>query len=273
MVLTGLDGSMNEYDKPLAFRESNYELWLAPLDGTMLYVDDSESPEQLDTMNYKHFGRPFMREGLPKLEWGARTDAKSISDIAECHCFNSGLLISSRIRALIEAFDRTNLEFIPLKIRQSDSGKLLAADWWYCNVYNWKDAYDFEKSEFESKEFGEFSDTYIGKMRLAQRFGPKHISKVTRLEIFPSALEGGLFLARAPMHSICTRVFVGYELGRAIIAKVNEHAPKQARIGLEVFDPTVEINTIPFPSMDRVKPNQPSDSPFKNLLSGLFRPN
>jgi hypothetical protein len=273
MVLTRLDGSMNEYGKPLAFRESNSELWLSGPDGVLLYADDSNIPEQLDVMNYKHFGRPFMREGIPKLEWGARTDAKSISDIAECHCFNSGLLISSRIRALIEAFDRTNLEFIPLKIRQSDSAKILANDWWYCNIYNWKDAYDFEKSEYQSEDIIALDEGYMGDLLLVKQFGSKIIKKISKLAVMPQALEGGLFLARAPMPKICRRVFVGHELGRAIVAKVNEHAPKQARIGLEVFDPTVELNLIPFPSMDKNKPTQSSDSPFKNLLSGLFRPN
>lgn len=270
MILTGEDGSMNVSDKPLAFRESTSELRLY---GALLYADDSDIPERLDVMNYKHFGRPFMREGLPKLEWGARTDAKSISDIAHCHCFHGGLLISSRIRAVIETYDSTNLEFIQLKIRQKDSAKLLADDWWYCNVYNWKDAFDFEKSKFELEEIGELRDTYMGDLRLVQQFGPKLITKISRLVALPQALEGGLFLARAPTAKICRRVFVGLELGREIVSKVNEHAPNQARISLEVFDPTVELNLIPFPSMDKNKPTQSSGSPFKNLLSGLFRPN
>ncbi len=264
---------MADSDKPLAFRESNNELWLAPLDGTMLYVDNSDTPEQLDPMNYKHFGRPFMREGLPKLEWGARTDAKSISDIAECHCFNGGLLISSRIRAVIEALDNTNLEFIPLKIRHKNNAKLLADDWWYCNVYNWKDAYDFEKSEFQSEDIIALDEEYMGDLLLVKQFGSKIIKKISKLVVMPQALEGGLFLARAPMPKICRRVFVGHELGREIVSIVNARAPRQKSITLEVFDPTVELNLIPFPSLDKNKPTQSPDSLFKNLLSGLFKPN
>lgn len=272
MILTGVDGSMNESDKPLAFLQSSYQLWLNPLDGTKLYVDDCAEPDQFDTMNYKHFGRPFMREGLPKLEWGARTDAESISDIAELHCFHGGLLISSRIRAIIEAYDSTNLEFIPLKVRQNSTGELLADDWWYCNVYNWKDAYDFEKSDVDWVVFPEMPDSSQGPLRLARQFGDKAITIMRNLVILPEALEGGLYVARAPTTEICSRVFVGHELGRELVVGVNETAPTESRIHLEVFDPAAPRRMVPFPRMDLTPAEQKPASPVKDFLSRLFKP-
>lgn len=240
---------MADSDKPLAFKEFTSGLQLGQVDGIRLYEENSNISVPLNVENYKHFGRPFMRKGLPLLQWGARTDAKSISGIAELHCFHSGLLISSRIRAVIEAYDSLNLEFIPLKIWQRNTETLLADDWWFCNVYNWKDAFDFGSSDFDSEDFLELEDGYCGSLRLAQQFGPKLITSVRKLSVLPQALEGGLFLARAPMLRICTRVFVGRELGHEIVLKVNETAPRESFVELEEFNPAAPRRIIRFPKM------------------------
>jgi hypothetical protein len=238
---------MADNDKPLAFRVSTYELWLSPIDGTLLYEDESDVPVQFDTMNYKHFGRPFLRDGLPQIEWGARTEAESISGVAELYCFHGGLLVSSRIRAIIEAYDGLNLEFIPLTIRQSITGEILADDWSYCNVYNWKDAFDFEKSDVDWVPFPEMPETSQGPLRLARQFGDKAITLIRNLVVLPEALEGGLFVARAPTTEICNRLFVGHQLGHELVAKVNEKAPIECCISLEAFDPAVGRRSITFP--------------------------
>jgi hypothetical protein len=234
-------------DKPLAFRSNvdNLRLGGAPI---LVYEEGSDIPVNYEPHSYKHIGKPFLRKGLPPLEWSAGTEKSSISQLAECHCFDIGLMVSPRIRSVIESYDDTNIEFIPLRVKQMKTGKHLA-DWWYCNVFNWKDAFDFEKTIGEWVEFPEFRDTYKGSLHLIREFSDKILINIKKLEVLPSALEGGLFLARGPTDKICLRLFVGHELGREIVAKVNETAPFIDQIRLEIFDPVDKPNRLQPPRM------------------------
>jgi hypothetical protein len=230
-----MDSKMEVSEKPLAFRECTNYLRLGG-SALLVYEEGSDVPVPYDPHHYKQMGRPFLRKGLPILKWEARTEKASISELAECHCFFAGLLISPRIRSIIENYDSPNIEYIPLAIKNIDTGKHLA-DWWYCNVFNWKDAFDFDSSVGEWVDFPILNDTYHGEFHLMKQFSNKLLINMKKLVVLPSALEGGLFLARAPTGLICRRLFVGHELGREIEANMNDTATPIDVMGLEVFDP------------------------------------
>ena len=183
--------------------------------GKMIEYDDENSPQ--------HFGQRYQQPDMQQIRWRARCTAKNLNRAEQITIHNTGLILSPRLRQVVEEHDITNVEFIPLDIYHEKSGEQLADDWWALNCFNWKavdDVFDLSSAELIWKDWGDPDDKVRWKFGLSPRsrymmqFNPRYIGEIISLPARPAAYEGGLFMVRLPRHEFFEKVFMGLELQR-----------------------------------------------------------
>jgi hypothetical protein len=238
---------MNNPDYLLTLMDAN-TFGLQPVKPCPVGFDQDGVPVQLDTLQY--FGISFLNHAHPeKIIWHAVTKSKSTADLSEFFGFHCGAMVSPRVRSIIEEYGIPNIEFIPLKILHSkgkgwesiaDDVKEIG-DWWFVNVFNWRDIFDFERSKLEWEDF---LQPLVGRSKFEHQFGERRIAKIDELVLLPSADTTGLYLARGPRADICRKVFIGEELAE----RINADLPPKRRTFFKPFllkdrpPPPVRIN-------------------------------
>ena len=212
---------------PLALPQwTSEELWLAAGLHVGFHADGTPIPFNVFDFE-ERWGKPMLPCAGEELVWTATTPCASAAELRGLYPFHFGAMISPRVRRIIEDFDSTEVEFIPLRILSRETGALLE-DWWFVNVFHWKDAFDLERSKLE---YCEMPPSPRGSAAVSARFGPALITEIYELEALPEACSGGLFLARAPTENIWGRVFIGHELAR----RINEGVPKDLQVYFQAF--------------------------------------
>lgn len=182
------------------------------LDGATVSVGGSAQTVRLDVFNPDHFGKPYLPADGSELRWPGLTKRKSLKGITDIYPFHGGAIISPRVCKIIESFQTQGIEYIPLDLFHWKT-KELVAEWWFMNVFEWRDIFDFSASTFTSEPF---QDSWGGLKNLERRFGDQRIKRIEKLVISKSADLSGIFLAKATTEAICMKVFVGFELATAI---------------------------------------------------------
>ncbi len=153
-------------------------------------------------------------------------------------------MTSKRIKEIVEAENIPNIEFIPMRVFFKMTDELLA-DMWVINVFNWKDVFDFEKSDLI------YSETPFGKTvddRISCRFGNRRIVDWYYLKVNVDETRDGLFLAKGPSHNIWNYPFISKPLADKIMAAVNPSLPLRQKLSFSRFSlnghPDPEITSL-----------------------------
>lgn len=184
-------------------------------------------PIMMDTLDPRSFGRSFLAQTGPDTLWHARTECKSLDALKDLHGFHGGAIVSPRARAIIEQDGVPNIEFIPVEVQYKDTGTVLGT-WWFVNVFNWRSAFDFSRSE---ADYVDFQQPIKGLREISHRFGERALRDWDVLEVNQDEITDGLFLAKAPSERIWGKVFIAERLAR----KLNEGLPKKRIIEFSQF--------------------------------------
>jgi hypothetical protein len=176
-----------------------------------LGVDAEGNPAFLDTMNPDHFGSRLLQPGS-EIRWTATTPVMDVGTLSGFDPFHSGAMISPAVKQVLTDLQLEDLEYIPLEVRHRTSGSLLA-EWWFVNVFGWRDVFDLDASSYDIEEF---RSPATGFQRLEARFGHQRAVRLRSLQLHPRFTPRGLFLARFPNEKVCLRVFVAPDVAEAI---------------------------------------------------------
>lgn len=174
--------------------------------------DENSDPISFDSLDPRSFGRSFLSSAGPETVWQARADVRDIGDLKELHGFQSGAIVSPRVKSLIESFRVPNIEFIPLQVLYRDTDEVIAS-WFFLNVFNWCDIFDFDNSDVD---YNEFFQPITGLRKISSSFGERAIVGFRRIEVDKRQLKDDLYLARAPMETIWKNVFISPDLADKI---------------------------------------------------------
>jgi hypothetical protein len=209
---------------PLILPESsNEELRL--LASCPVGFDKTGAPIRLNSLDFYRFGKPMLPDAGGVLVWEARTPLASTAALRELHPFHFGAMITPRTKRIIEDFGAPEVEFIPLRIIAAGTRELLD-EWWFVNVFHWRDIFDFPASKLKYRRFPKDPGRSVA---VSAQFGKRMIVEIEELVATPAAQTGGLFLARGPSEAIWRNVFIGRELA----AQINDGVPveRQAWFG------------------------------------------
>jgi hypothetical protein len=211
---------------PLVLPESSNEE-LRPLASSPVGFDETGAPIPLNTLDFHRFGKPMLPDAGGALVWQARTPLASTAALRELHPFHSGAMITPRTKRIIEDFGAPEVEFIPLRIIAAATGELLD-EWWFVNVFHWRDIFDFRASKLKYRRFPKDPGRSAA---VSAQFGARMIVEIEALVATPAAQTGGLFLARGPSEAIWRNVFIGRELA----ARINDGVPVERQAGFGEF--------------------------------------
>lgn len=178
----------------------------------MVGRNENSDPILFDPLDPCSFGRSFLSGAGPETVWHARADVRDFKDLKELHGFHCGAIISPRVKSLIEDFGVPNIEFIPLRVLYRDTEEVIA-NWFFMNVFNWRDVFDFGNSDVDCTDFFQ---PISGLRKISSSFGERAIADFRRLEVDKRQLRDGLYLARAPMEKIWNNVFISPHLADKI---------------------------------------------------------
>lgn len=207
---------------------SSEDLWLSSQPKLIVGYDRDGHPIPFDVFDFHRWGRPWLPQAGGSMTWTANTNRSSTAELRGMYPFHSGAMISPAVRRIIEEVGAIDVEFIPLRIVNRETGILLDDEWWFVNVFRWKDIFDFAKSRFEYREMPRRID---GSNSVSARFGAVSITEIYDLAVRPQAYTDGLFLARATTEKIWSRVFIGHELA----LRINEGVPPERQVYFEPF--------------------------------------
>lgn len=176
-----------------------------------LGLDGDGNPAFLDTMNPGHFGSRLLQSGS-EIRWTGTTPVMDIDTLSGFHPFHSGAMISPTVKQAFDGLAFEDLEYIPLEVRHRQTGALLA-DWWFVNVFGWRDVFDLNTSSFD---FEEFRNPVSGFQRLEARFAQRRACNIRSLQLNPMFTPHGLFLAKFPNEKVCLRVFMAPDVAETI---------------------------------------------------------
>lgn len=181
----------------------------------------------LDVLDPWQFGRSILSASATAIRWLATTPFPDVRTLRELYPFHFGAVVSPRVRQLIEEIGAVDVEFIPLTILWEGSGQPIG-EWWFVNVFCWRDVFDYSRSRLEYTEFSEELDPWQAR---SAEFGRAAITEIHELVATPEAFAGGLFLARGSSTAIWSRVFVGTELAR----RINDGVPPERQVHFQEF--------------------------------------
>jgi len=173
--------------------------------------DADGQPLFFDTMNPDHFGAQLLPAG-DGIRWIATTTTTDIAALSGFYPFHAGAMISPDMKLALDELQLQDLEYIPLEIRHRTTGSPLA-EWWFVNVFGWRDVFDLQASSYDSEEF---RHPLSGFQRLEARFGERRATRIKSLLVHPAFKPNGLFLAKFPNEQICMRVFISPEVAKVI---------------------------------------------------------
>lgn len=193
--------------------DRSYDAPIRLMDAFIGY-DDQHNPMQHNSSDPDHLGRALLVEGSPMPPWRAESRRKDLDRLWGLYPFDFGAMVSPRIREVIERVSTVGIEFIPLEVYHAKTGVVLG-DWWFMNVFNWRQVFDLDRSDVEWREL---SGNNPLPMPLQRMFGNRYIRYITRLTALPEAWEGGFYRAAIPQTVTSAKVFLGREMIEALEA-------------------------------------------------------
>jgi hypothetical protein len=157
------------------------------------------------------------------------------------------------MRKIIEDYygstgEAPEIEFLPLQIFHRRKHDVLLGEWWYLNVFHWKEVFDLSRSKgvVYYRPPAEWADMDRAQFQARFAYDGKQIYEAEDLAPLPQAYEGGFYLAKLPYHRVLSNLFVGYELGRLMKEKCpakKEIAFQRKRFGTDHMNGIVPPQT------------------------------
>ncbi len=200
-----------------------------------LGFDESGEEQFLDFMSYRAFGYPLMpKNGKAPVLRAVSLDENLDNVKPLTPCTRSGAIITNRAKEIIESFDIPNIEFFPVDVVRGQEFKMSSVisnrpqpkpEWlgdkvgkmWYLNVFNWIDAIDLSKSDFDTKSI-DVSPMSADQIKKTYRFGTDIFNPIRYIHLRAERMKQHLFLLEAPDHDIWSKVYISDEL----LAALNE---------------------------------------------------
>ena len=176
--------------------------------------DDFGNERYFDTLDPDCFGKRLMGQADKGLRWRAASELKWVARLPELNAFYGGVIASPRVKQCIEHFQSDNIEFIPLDIYYEKTDEKIA-EWWFINVFNWKDVFDYEISQLDYADY-EFPTPLNCMTAVSARFGRRPISSWTSLKINKCQTSDGLFLAKSSSRHFWHNIFISMKLANEL---------------------------------------------------------
>lgn len=150
--------------------------WLVMALDSIVGYDDDGQPVNFNSSDYRITARRLHEILKPPAHIRLRYLGKKLDKMQDIYPHPLGLVISERVKTVIEQFNIPNTEFLEAESIEFEGNLFYDYKYYYMNVYHWVDCIDYVRSKLYWREVDDLPDMMLNNISImdnAYRFGTK----------------------------------------------------------------------------------------------------